>query len=96
VQAIVDAAAAFSQARELFTVPVTLGALQDQLVVREGLPVMLAANAFCVSHLPILDENSLSVAECSLTVSGLIEKLHDQILEVLQREEAAAAAEGGA
>ena len=93
VQAILDAAAEYSEARELFAVPVTLGALQERIVVREGLPVMLAANAFCVSHISILDENSLSVAECALTVSGLIEKLHDQILQVLPREEATGAAQ---
>ena len=66
---------------ELFRVPFQLGAETFlELPIFEKMSVLLLASDFCVSHVEILDEYEVTVAECCDTVLKLTNELHDQLL----------------
>ena len=67
--------------RELFRVPVSMGSsVLSEVVIREGMPILLASTHFCVAHLGTLDSITVTVNACTETVVTLIENLQREII----------------
>jgi hypothetical protein len=74
--------------RELFRVPVSMGSSTlSEVIIREGMPILLASTHFCVAHLGTLDSFAITVHACTETVVSLVEKLHEEIISSIKEEE---------
>lgn len=73
--------------KEMFTVPIKLGSVEDEIKIYDSHSPKLAANAFCIKNVHALDSNDISVAQCTLLTLQHIDAVYRGITQTLTKTE---------